>query len=462
MEESFIQQAIKEYLDYHQMTDTLSAFCQEQPGSRKKWKEEDISSMPKLYAAMHGVQTYAKREELKDKQLKMLDKNYSVILHAGKQLIAMGIDLLKKAESHTKHNTHNYKEQLNRYYQLFMSDSRLEEKEAQDLVSEEQLLALKSKIAQSCKNKDTAQLTEPLKKLRAAALSVAPKHRRKFIETIINHDIFSSNLNSLLKNHKVQLYVMALVCYLVSVPKGVATVLKHSQQSTINTFIEITTGSPTGSAHQRFALGILQKVSLRSEAVSNQLIDSGMIQWICQELLQVHLLKKDYVHPYCLDFGSAILANLVNSTYGIVYLECRQAEVEGIMQLLLDLLRAENTESTLIIHILVTLTALANDKFGAQMELTNFSDTISEFVEIYSTHSSEQDNEDPENRRTILDMCAHLFHPRETNSVLDTSEVMEFNARKHQEEIRELEKRFDDENELIIFECFPDESINLS
>lgn len=68
------------------------------------------------------------------------------------------------------------------------------------------------------------------------------------------------------------------------------------------------------------------------------------------------------------------------------------------------------------------------------------------------------ENEDPDNRRTILDMCAHLFHPREQSmGNLDTSEVMEFNVKKHQEEIKELEKRMDDENELIVFECFPDE-----
>jgi hypothetical protein len=63
-----------------------------------------------------------------------------------------------------------------------------------------------------------------------------------------------------------------------------------------------------------------------------------------------------------------------------------------------------------------------------------------------------------DNRKTILDMCAHLFHPREsTHSALDTSEVMEFNATKHQDDIRELEQRLEDENEVIVFECFPDE-----
>jgi len=42
------------------------------------------------------------------------------------------------------------------------------------------------------------------------------------------------------------------------------------------------------------------------------------------------------------------------------------------------------------------------------------------------------ENEDPDNRRTILDMCAHLFHPREQSvGNLDTSEVMEFNVKKH-------------------------------
>lgn len=172
-------------------------------------------------------------------------------------------------------------------------------------------------------------------------------------------------------------------------------------------------------------------------------------------------MKGEYTHEFCLDFGSGLLANLVNSGYGLVYLECRNSETTEIMHILLDVITCEGVSSCVIIHLLVVLTCLANERFfGQQLEQTQFSERIGEFVEIYSTKTSE--NEDPDNRRTILDMCAHLFHPREqTDHALDTSEVMEFNVKKHQEEIRELEKRLDDENELIVFECFPDE-VNLS
>jgi hypothetical protein len=37
---------------------------------------------------------------------------------------------------------------------------------------------------------------------------------------------------------------------------------------------------------------------------------------------------------------------------------------------------------------------------------------------------------------------------------------MEYNATRHQEEVRELEKQLEDHTEAIVFECFPDEFLD--
>jgi hypothetical protein len=106
--------------------------------------------------------------------------------------------------------------------------------------------------------------------------------------------------------------------------------------------------------------------------------------------------------------------------------------------------------------LLIALTCLANERyFGQQMDEVSFYDHISEFVEKYSTARTE----DEDVRKTILDMCAHFFHQRDNVSQLDTSEVMEYNTKKHQAEIRELEKRIEDEATPLVFEHFPDEAV---
>ena len=156
------------------------------------------------------------------------------------------------------------------------------------------------------------------------------------------------------------------------------------------------------------------------------------------------------------------LANgaVVNYHHGLTYLESRQSDALRIMDNLLTMISSDGVESSAIIHLLIVLTAVSNDRFAYQMDQVNFIDRISELVEIYSTKTTDVETEDPENRKIILDMCAHLFHPRDSNSsLLNTSEVMEFNAKKHQDEVNDLERKLQDEHAVIGFECFPDEDL---
>lgn len=54
-------------------------------------------------------------------------------------------------------------------------------------------------------------------------------------------------------------------------------------------------------------------------------------------------------------------------------------------------------------------------------------------------------------KKTVLDLCAHMFHPKDTT--LDNSETMELNELKVEDRIREYEN----EQGELIFECFQDE-----
>lgn len=461
MEEATVQKAFIEYLKFHSLEKTLKAFEEEAKTSNKKYKEDELPTMPKVYSYLKGATSVAAREALKEKQFKLIEKNYSIILQAGKQLMALAIDFLQKLEKTSfKESIEVYKEQVQRFNQIFTSDSRMEEKESLEAFNESELKLLKNKLQVSLKAKDNSAIKESLSGLRKSCLAVSAKNRRKLVDHLIKNEIFSGSILAFLKcSIEARLQVLAMLCIYVSIPKGVNSILKPTPQALISALLEIVTQENPGSVSQRFALGSLQKISLWSEASSSLLIDGGLIMWTIKEVLERNILYNEYMHAYCLDFGSALVSNLISSHYGLIYLESRHAEAEEIMVSMLEMITGENVASCVLIHLLISLTSLANDRFVNILDNIQFNERISEFVEFYSLKSGEQENESPESRKIILDMCAHLFHPRETATNLDTSEVMEFNVRKHQDEVREIEKKLDDEHELLVFECFPDEVI---
>jgi hypothetical protein len=72
-----------------------------------------------------------------------------------------------------------------------------------------------------------------------------------------------------------------------------------------------------GSVTQRFCMAILQKASIK-ESVIPTLVETDMINWT------INLLKKSLtakIHVFCLDFSSAMLANIVHTATTIQYLE---------------------------------------------------------------------------------------------------------------------------------------------
>lgn len=72
-----------------------------------------------------------------------------------------------------------------------------------------------------------------------------------------------------------------------------------------------------GSVCQRFCLAILQKCSIK-ETLIPAYVKCDMINWV------ITLLKKSFstkIHVFCLDFSSAMLANVIHTPSTIHYLE---------------------------------------------------------------------------------------------------------------------------------------------
>jgi hypothetical protein len=55
------------------------------------------------------------------------------------------------------------------------------------------------------------------------------------------------------------------------------------------------------------------------------------------------------------------------------------------------------------------------------------------------------------NKKTVLDLCAHMFQPKDVSS--DDSDSMDMNDLEDEDKIREYENEHGD----LIFECFVDE-----
>lgn len=120
------------------------------------------------------------------------------------------------------------------------------------------------------------------------------------------------------------------------------------------------------------------------------------------------------------------------------------------MERLLSLIRAKIPTSVLM-HILISLSYLSKERFSSLVEQCKFVDKIGEFVEFFS-HSNVSENENDEiDKRTVLDLCAHMFQPKDVLG--DSSQSMEYNDMKFEDKIKEFENEQGD----LIFECFPDE-----
>ena len=84
-----------------------------------------------------------------------------------------------------------------------------------------------------------------------------------------------------------------------------------------------------------------------------------------------------------MDFASAMLANVIHAPTTLNYLEGKKEFVIKVLENCLKLMR-EDIPVSVLMHILIALSYLSNEKFQAQLDKVNFVDRVSDFVEFYS------------------------------------------------------------------------------
>ena len=198
-------------------------------------------------------------------------------------------------------------------------------------------------------------------------------------------------------------------------------------------------------------IAILQKVSIKSDTIPI-LVDLKLIQSILDLVARAMKKEIDGGLTFALDFSTALLANILHaqSTHNYMYdIKNRQELVDAIRSLL-NLINEKSMPTSTLMHILISLSYLNKEKFVQIAEKEcNFSTNIEEFVTEYSKKSV-VDNENEEiDKRTVLDLCAHMFHPKDLSGN-DLSQSLDYNDMRPDDKIREFENEQGD----LIFECF--------
>ena len=390
---------------------------------------------------------------------KQLEKKHKGILQCARQIFSIVINCLQQLHNIKDGNQsnenlgetiENYKAQIGKYHKIIMSD---EWDEKTEIMSQPVMMEHKKKLNKAKEEKNTENIIEVLLSLRVNALQISPELRKNLVYELIRNDILNieetkSNqfVLDLLGFHAYNLRhaTLSLISIISATYKGVEYLMSNGP-TIVEKIIEIMKGVEDGQVIQRFCIAILQKMSVKEDTIPIYM-KYGLIDWIIK-LLQRSRVND--IHIFCLDFASALLANILHSNITLEYLENNISVCKNLTETFLSMIK-ENIPTSVLMHILICLSYLSKDRFTAIKEECKFYDRITEFVEYYSNIRA--NNESAEiDKRTVLDLCAHMCHPKDTT--MDMSEAMEINDMKYEDRIKEFENEQGD----LIFECFQDE-----
>lgn len=395
-----------------------------------------------------------------DKDFKELSKKYNMVIQGARQIFSVSINFIQSlmaikeiaGNDSVLDLLESYKIQLGKYHKIVLNEGRLE---GNELITETVMQEHKQKFLKHLKDGNIDSLVEVLLSLRVNALQIAPELRKNLVYELIRNDIFTieaeNNFSVVLKilsidNPSLKHAVTSLISVISSTLKGVEYLTHGGDMSIVRAVIKILKACETGSVTQRFCIAILQKCSIK-ETVIPTLIESNLVFWVL-DLLNDSLTKK--VHVFCLDFSSALLANIMHSPHTTSFLENNPDIARRVLENMLNLIRS-NVPVSVLMHILISISYFSKDNFAKLLEELRFVDRISKFVEKYSQINT-TDNEALEiDKKTVLDLCAHMFHPKDVS--LDHSESMDGMDLRSEDRIREYEN----EQGELIFECFQDE-----
>lgn len=318
----------------------------------------------------------------------------------------------------------SYKIQLGKYNKIIMNEGNLE---GNELIGETVMQEHKQKLMKNFKDNNVESLVEVLLSLRVNALQIAPELRKNLVYELIRNDIFNIEQDNSFKvitkilsieNNSLKHAITSLISVISSTLKGVEYLTYNKNMVVIKNIIRILKNTENGSVTQRFCIAILQKCSIKDTVIPT-MIENEMIFWIL-DLLKQSLKNK--IHIFCLDFSSALLANIIHSPHTLSFLENNKDLAKDVLSDMLNLMNTKIPVSVLM-HILIAISYLSKDNFEDILKEVQFSDQIQKLIMYYSQINTVDNEALDIDKKTVLDLCAHMFHPKDAS--MDNSESIE-------------------------------------
>ena len=395
---------------------------------------------------------------------RLLEIKYRSILSCARHMFSIAINCVenfislkdgqKKVED-LDVDIQNYKKEIGKYHKIIMSDSWTNENIViNGAIIEEH----KKKFKAALDSNNKQDIIEVLLSLRVNALQTNPDLRTNFVDDLIKYDILNitetksnDTVIKILNNqeYNIRNAMMSVLSIIVSKSEGIEYIVSQGEQI-IKKVIQIMKGTEDGQVLQRFAIAILQKMSVKLfesdnmnkneeiKKINNMIISiynkHNIIDWLIK-LFQRN--KTNKVHEFCMNYGSALLANILGYKETIDFLFDNLSFYKNITETLLDLIKDKGNKNTqVLMHYLMCLNYLSIDKFKMIKEEINFEQQIKTFEEEY-----QKDNENNNvNKKTVLNLSFLLFH-----------------SEKGKELKKNINENIKRKGEPLIFECFRDE-----
>ena len=395
---------------------------------------------------------------------RLLEIKYRSILSCARHMFSIAINCVenfislkdgqKKVED-LDVDIQNYKKEIGKYHKIIMSDSWTNENIViNGAIIEEH----KKKFKAALDSNNKQDIIEVLLSLRVNALQTNPDLRTNFVDDLIKYDILNitetksnDTVINILNNqeYNIRNAMMSVLSIIVSKSEGIEYIVSQGEQI-IKKVIQIMKGTEDGQVLQRFAIAILQKMSVKLfesddmnkneeiKKINNMIISiynkHNIIDWLIK-LFQRN--KTNKVHEFCMNYGSALLANILGYKETIDFLFDNLSFYKNITETLLDLIKDKGNKNTqVLMHYLMCLNYLSIDKFKMIKEEINFEQQIKTFEEEY-----QKDNENNNvNKKMVLNLSFLLFH-----------------SEKGKELKKNINENIKRKGEPLIFECFRDE-----
>ena len=395
---------------------------------------------------------------------RLLEIKYRSILSCARHMFSIAINCVenfislkdgqKKVED-LDVDIQNYKKEIGKYHKIIMSDSWTNENIViNGAIIEEH----KKKFKAALDSNNKQDIIEVLLSLRVNALQTNPDLRTNFVDDLIKYDILNitetksnDTVINILNNqeYNIRNAMMSVLSIIVSKSEGIEYIVSQGEQI-IKKVIQIMKGTEDGQVLQRFAIAILQKMSVKLfesddmnkneeiKKINNMIISiynkHNIIDWLIK-LFQRN--KTNKIHEFCMNYGSALLANILGYKETIDFLFDNLSFYKNITETLLDLIKDKGNKNTqVLMHYLMCLNYLSIDKFKMIKEEINFEQQIKTFEEEY-----QKDNENNNvNKKTVLNLSFLLFH-----------------SEKGKELKKNINENIKRKGEPLIFECFRDE-----